>query len=133
MPQENVYTYAMTVCLYLDLARYLPNVAHVVHEEITPDDLRGAGPLAEHRPQRRARLVRTGSRAERTPAEGSEMAALTAAYDFLARAMRQGGRLAPSLAQNGGFLADGNKSELATIYYHLTQVMQANRRFTLSE
>ena len=51
----------------------------------------------------------------------------------LLRGMRQGGRLAPSPAQVGGFMAPGNANEIARIYYDLTQVMAANRSFTLPD
>ena len=130
-PQENIYTYAMAVCLYLDLARYLPNVAHVVHEEITPDTFRALGGWLNADLGAAHEWYEELHAPSDLPAADSELAALFAAYDFLARVTRQGGRLAPSLAQNGGFLGEGNKSELAKIYFDLTQVMQANLSYTL--
>ena len=129
--EENIFTYAATVCLYLDLARVLPDIRHVIHESISAKtfkrlgqwlktDLSSAGACYLRRPA-----------ISQPPSPRPEMDPLIAAYAFLAKSKSDLGVISPALAQTAATLSDAKQSEVGQIYLSLYKLMNQLRQFTV--
>ena len=123
LPRESVFSYALTVRLYLDLARTLPNVRHVMHESVCAESFEDwsgwlgvdlGGGFDCYTPDRAAR---------RPPAPpDGEIETLVRAYDFLAKWTP--GLIAPALLQTEEKLSGRGGSELGRLYARLDALLQ---------
>jgi hypothetical protein len=124
-PQENIYSYAMTVRLYIDLARTLPNIRHIIHEDISAKTFDNLGKwlnadlsCAPNRYDIRHQAAPT------RPAETAEVAALSFAYDFLSRQTKRHHRFLPWKSQIIGSLSGTDLGQINKAYAKLTQLTQ---------
>ena len=131
--EENIYSYAMTMRLYFDLARTLPNIRHIIHEDISARtfnnlgnwldlDLSFASGFYDKRHQA----------ARRASAETPEIATLISAYDFLSRQTMRTDTVLPWRRQITGSLAGSKLSEINKIYKNLVDLMDKFRRYTIA-
>jgi hypothetical protein len=130
--EENIFSYASTVCLYLDLARVLPNVRHVIHERISAKTFKHLGQWLSTDLSGAAACYLWRRAASRPRSQRPEMDALIAAYTFLSKSNSDLGVISPALAQVGGYLSDEKQSKLGAIYADLYRLMNQLRRYTVA-
>jgi hypothetical protein len=121
---DNILSYALTARLYLNLARVLPDVRHVLHSEIAQGTFEvlgrwlGADFSSAHACYDAPRQQR------RDPAQSSpEIETLNAAYDFLSRQAPRDGLIPPALLQTEQKLSGENGNELGKLYADLNALV----------
>jgi len=114
---DTIYYYALTVRLYLNIARVLPEVRHVLHSEISEATFQVLGRWLNADLSCAAACYDAERLERRHPeAEIAEIETLNLAYDFLSKWEAFDGLIAPALLQTEQKLSGENGNELGRLY-----------------